>query len=185
MVEQPVRGWMDPAAYPFCAFLESNYLAILEELEQLLTQRVWTVWKEGPYTPSSTDATYVNEGGEPHWRLFGLYLKGRPIEPHCRSCPRTARLLSQVPDLSKAGFSCLEAGYQMQPHIGHDPRNYRIHLGLIIPEGDCGMRVQGESRQWQVGKVTMFDDNQIHDAWNRTAANRFVLLVDVANRPLV
>lgn len=60
----------------------------------------------------------------------------------------------------------------MEPHVGHDPKNYRVHLGLIIPEGDCGMSVDGETRRWQSGKVTMFDDTYIRAAWNRTTANR-------------
>lgn len=177
-MSDPIRsGWVDPSAFPACRLLEEQAPIIREELEQILTKKVWAVWKEGPYTPDGRQTT-VGEG-EPSWRLFGLYLRGRPIEAHCRACPKTAAVLARIPRLTKAGFSCLEAGYVMEPHIGHDPKNYRIHLGLIVPEGDCGLRVSGEARHWEVGKVTMFDDTFIHEAWNRTASHRFVLIVDV------
>jgi beta-hydroxylase len=46
------------------------------------------------------------------------------------------------------------------------------------------MEVGGETRLWQEGQVSMFDDNQTHHAWNRTQENRFVLIVDVDNRRL-
>jgi len=69
----------------------------------------------------------------------------------------------------------------MIPHVGHDPKNYRIHLGLIVPPGDCGLRVGGEARGWAVGQVTMFDDTFIHEAWNRTTKPRVVLITDILN----
>jgi beta-hydroxylase len=174
-------GWLDPADYPFCGLLEQNYAVIREELERLLQLRVWTVMHEGESKPVVPHPTFVGEG-EPSWRLFGLYLHARPIAQNCRLCPRTAAVLQQIPKLTKAGFASLDAGYVMKRHIGHDPHNYRAHLGLIIPEGDCGMEVSGEARRWTEGRVTLFDDNQMHQAWNRTARDRFVLIVDTANR---
>ena len=173
--------WLDPSAYPFTAMLEEQHEAILEELRAVIDRKAWVVWTEGPDRPATSERTQIGDGEAPKWRLFGLYLRGAPIPPHCALCPRTAALLAKVPKLTKAGFACLEAGYVMKPHIGHDPHNYRVHLGLIVPDGDCGMRVGDETRTWQRGKVTMFDDNQLHDAWNRTPQHRYVLIVDVVH----
>jgi hypothetical protein len=175
-------GWLDARDYPICALLEAHYPAILAELERVLHLRLWVPWKERPYTPASAIPGAIGEGAEPHWRLFGLYLRGRPIERHCRLCPETARVLAQVPRVTKAAFACLEAGAVIEPHIGHDPHNDRAHLALIVPPGDCAMRVGGELRGWDPGKATIFRDNQIHEAWNRTPSHRYILIVDVDNR---
>jgi beta-hydroxylase len=172
-------GWLDPKDFPVCQHLEAHAGVILDELRRVASMKVWSVWKEGPYAPTG-ELTHVGEG-EPCWRLFGLYLRGKPIGPHCRLCPETARVLAQVPRLTKAGFSCLEAGYAMEPHLGHDPKNFRVHLGLIVPEGDCGMSVNGEARRWEAGRATIFDDTFVHAAWNRAASHRFVLIADILN----
>jgi ornithine lipid ester-linked acyl 2-hydroxylase len=177
-------GWLDAREYPFCALLEAHYGAILADLERVIHLRVWIPWKERPYTPTTAIPGGIGDG-EPHWRLFGLYLRGTPIERHCRLCPDTARVLAQVPKVTKAAFACLEAGAVIQPHMGHNPHNDRTHLGLVIPPGDCGMRVGGDggpSRGWTAGEATIFRDNQVHEAWNRTASHRYILIVDVDNR---
>lgn len=183
MAEAPslARGWLDPRAYPVCATLEAHFPAILRELERVVHMRLWVPWRERPYTPTTAIPGGIGDGDEPRWRLFGLYLKRRPIERHCRLCPETARVLASVPKVTKAAFACLEAGGVIQPHIGHDPRNNRAHLGLIVPPGDCGMRLGDETRAWQAGQATIFQDNQVHEAWNRTPHHRFILIVDVDN----
>lgn len=176
-------GWLDPAQYPFCAVLEASFPKILAELEQVMRTRRWIIWRERPYTPPSAVAGAIGDDGQAHWRLFGLYLRSRPIEQHCRLCPETARVLAQGPNITKAAFACLEAGAVIQPHMGHSPHNTRTHLGLVIPAGDCAMRVGDHTRGWEPGKVVVFHDNQVHEAWNRTGSHRFVLIFDVDNRP--
>jgi len=103
---------------------------------------------------------------------------GRPFERNCELCPRTTEILSEVPGLLGAGFSCLEAGYHTRAHTGSYPV-YRAHLGLIVPDGDCALSVDGEPRHWQPANVLMFDDTHLHEAWNHTAMHRYVLIVDV------
>ena len=53
-----------------------------------------------------------------------------------------------------------------------------MHLGLIIPEGDLGLRSLEETRGWEEGGVFIFDDRLEHEAWNRTEEDRVVLLID-------
>ena len=177
-----VRGWLDPADHPFCALLEASYPAILKELERVIQMRAWIIWAERPYTPASAVVTGIGADPEPHWKLFGLYLHGKPIDRHCKLCPDTARVLRQTPKITKAAFACLEAGGVIKSHIGHNPHNNRYHLGLIIPPGDCGMKVSDIAQGWVPGKATIFHDNQVHEAWNRTTEHRFILIVDVDNR---
>jgi len=44
------------------------------------------------------------------------------------------------------------------------------------------MKVSDIAQGWVPGKATIFHDNQVHEAWNRTAEHRFILIVDVYNR---
>ena len=190
----PGAGWLDPAAQPWCAELEAQTDAILAELQRLLDLTVWIPWGTAHYTPTFTrmseaellqaaagNPERIGSGNEPNWRLFGLFLKGRRMERGCALCPRTAAAVARIPRLVNAGFSCLEASYRLRPHRGYDPTVYRAHLGLIVPTGDCALRVSGEARRWKAGKMLMFDDTQVHEAWNRTPEHRIVLIVDTLN----
>ena len=189
----PTSGWLDAARFPFLGRLEAETAPILAELRRLLDRSVWTEWGTQQYTPTFTRMTAaeirrtiergrsrVGGGTETSWKLFGLYLHGAAIEDGCRACPRTAALVKEAPGLVNAGFSCLESGHVIAPHVGHDPRLYRAHLGLVVPPGDCALEVDGEARRWEAGKTLAFDDTHPHAAWNRTGEHRFVLIVDVA-----
>jgi beta-hydroxylase len=111
--------------------------------------------------------------------VFGLVAFGKRIEGALRACPRTAKALEHVPHLTTAGFSRLAPGAHIQPHKGWVKTVYRGHLGLVVPEG-CALRVGDETRVWSEGKCLVFDDTFEHEAWNRAASERIVLLFDFA-----
>jgi aspartate beta-hydroxylase len=54
------------------------------------------------------------------------------------------------------------------------------HLPLIVPEG-CRFRVGNEVREWEPGKLLIFDDTIEHEAWNGSAYPRAILIFDVWN----
>jgi beta-hydroxylase len=111
------------------------------------------------------------------WSVFGLIAFGRRIEGALKCCPRTAALLTHVPGLTTAGFSRLEPGTHIKPHVGWVSTVYRLHMGLLVPP-DCAMRVGGETRSWSEGECLIFDDTLEHEAWNRSSETRVVLLLD-------
>lgn len=57
----------------------------------------------------------------------------------------------------------------------------RCHLPLIVPEGDCAIRIGDETRKWEEGKLMVFDDSFDHEAWNKSDAPRAVLMFDIPN----
>lgn len=192
MAEPVERGWLPPDAFPFLRTLESAAAAIRAELDELLARRVWSIWGTERHTPTFTrmtsgevertlarTRTRIGDGALPSWKLFGLYLHGERIEDGCRLCPGTAEILRGIPGLMNAGFSCLEAGYVIAPHVGYDRRIYRAHLGLVVPPGDCALEVNGVAKRWTFGKALIFDDTCPHTAWNRTGECRITLGVDV------
>jgi aspartyl/asparaginyl beta-hydroxylase (cupin superfamily) len=115
------------------------------------------------------------------WKVFGLFdfPHGRPIAKNIRRCPRTAALIGRhIPHHGAAGFSVLKPGSRIKPHTGYAGPFLRCHLGLKVPEGDCGIRVGSETRRWREGEVLVLDDRYEHEAWNATGEDRVVLLVD-------
>src|SRR5262249_54322147 len=111
------------------------------------------------------------------WSVYGLIAFGERIEGALASCPRTAAALTSGPGLTTGGFSRLAPGTHIKPHRGWVRTVYRLHLGLVVPP-DCALRVGAETRAWREGECLIFDDTVEHEAWNRSASDRMVLLLD-------
>jgi aspartyl/asparaginyl beta-hydroxylase (cupin superfamily) len=75
-------------------------------------------------------------------------------------------------------FSLLRAGARIAPHTGTHNARLICHLPLIVPP-ECGFRVGNEVRQWEEGKLLIFDDTIEHEAWNDSAQDRVVLIFDI------
>lgn len=158
----------DPHLFEFVAILERHTSVIRQELEQL---------RQGDFIPWPEKYLY-GKG----WDTFGLYAFGIKLGKNCELCPQTAQVLQQIPDLVTAGFSSLAPGTHIAPHTGYPDGLLRCHLGLAVP-GDCGIRVGDESKSWSEGKCLVFDDTTEHEAWNRSAQTRVVLLLDFKAPP--
>jgi beta-hydroxylase len=112
------------------------------------------------------------------WSVYGLVAFGTRIDAALSACPRTGEALQRIPGLTTAGFSRMSPGTTIKPHEGWVTSVYRAHLGLVVPDGDCALRVGTQTRRWTEGGLFVFDDTVEHEAWNRTASTRTVLLFD-------
>ena len=74
-------------------------------------------------------------------------------------------------------FSRLKPGTHIPPHFGIANNRVTIHLPLIVP-GDCEIRVGTEMHAWREGEIFAFDDSFEHEAWNRSSADRVVLIFE-------
>jgi aspartate beta-hydroxylase len=63
------------------------------------------------------------------------------------------------------------------PHCGPTNCRLRVHLGLIIPNG-TRIRVANEQKQWENGKLLIFDDSFEHEVWHEGTEYRLVLILD-------
>lgn len=117
------------------------------------------------------------------WRVLMLRLYGRDGDLARRACPRTAALIDELPDVTSALFSVLEPRTRLRTHPGLIKGVLRVHLALVVPEGDCGIEVGGQQRTWEPGGVLVFDDTYPHRVWNDTDEPRVVLFLDVL-RPM-
>jgi beta-hydroxylase len=111
------------------------------------------------------------------WNTFGFRFLGHRLEENCLRCPATAAALGSIPELISAGFSVLEPGSWIRPHVGYSHSLYVGHLGLIIPP-DCALRVGAETRGWTSGRFLAFNDMVQHESWNRGDSRRVVLLIE-------
>lgn len=188
----PFQVWQN---YPGLLEIVMAKRTILYELYQVLTSTTWSEYGNGTYEdqPEFTDmdsgeiihylrSKYRSIEGTKKWRLFGLIANGKSIPENINQTPETYSLGKQVPGILNLGFSLLEAGGQTDIHQGYDPSFYRFHLPLVIPESvneivKCFFWVDGRKVDWS--EPFMFDDTRIHGAWNISAEDRYVLLIDV------
>lgn len=97
--------------------------------------------------------------------------------------PNTYKLLHEFYSRNKGKFTNmsvfkLDSGVMLPVHTNFDPHIYRFHMGLIVPDGDIGMKVEGEERNWSRGKFWGFDSTRAHTVWNYTGKSRYVLSID-------
>jgi aspartyl/asparaginyl beta-hydroxylase (cupin superfamily) len=78
-------------------------------------------------------------------------------------------------------FSTLRAQSSIAPHYGACNLRLRGHLPLVtVPAGQSRLRVGDYTREWEAGKLMLFDDTFEHEAHNEsTDGDRVVLLFDI------
>jgi len=117
------------------------------------------------------------------WQVCMLYERGRRDEENCRRCPTITRIVEAHDTVRTLAGLIYISRMAPQTHVAahRGPTNMRLrcHLGIQVPEGDCAIRVGSETRKWTEGKCLVFDDFYEHEAWNHTAADRIVLIVDL------
>ena len=166
-----MSAFHDPRALAFVPALEAAFPAILAELRALPDER----FVEAPDSLTTVSGVHDETG----WRMCALLGDGE--EPRNRElCPETARRCAAIPGLVNASFSLFRPGTHLYPHRGELGGVLRCHLGLVVPEGDVGIRIGGETRRWSAGRCLAFDDTVEHEAWNHGEGDRVVLIVTVA-----
>ncbi len=160
--------------FPFLKVLEESFSAIRDEALSLEPHELL------PYPVKE----FYNRG----WWVCPLRSQDSPpemqpiIKKNRKRCPRTWEALQALPGNHLAGFSILEPGCEMEPHV-HDEGFFIAHLGLVIPPG-CGIEVLGQARTWEEGRCFAFHETDRHYAWNRGSERRIVFLGDFqAPRP--
>jgi aspartyl/asparaginyl beta-hydroxylase (cupin superfamily) len=163
------RPWYDPAEFPLAKNLVSHYPEIRREMIQL------------ERAGFHREAERIKRKGS--WDVFMLFERGRKKIENCGRCPVTTRVIETHNTLrTQAGliyFSRMKPGTHIAAHRGPTNMRLRCHLGLQVPEGDCRLRVDRETRRWTEGACIVFDDHFEHEAWNYTGGDRVVLIVDV------
>ncbi len=170
---------------------EFDWAPALETATPVIRDELLALLDEGadfrPYVENDPDRPHrdfhgLNENRS--WTALYLWRDGKIVEETARRLPKTMAALEQVP-LSAIGsrtpavlFSRLEPGAHIPPHTGMLNCRLICHLPLIVPRG-CWLRVGNETREWEEGKLLIFDDSFEHEAKNPTGELRIILLFDV------
>lgn len=120
----------------------------------------------------------------PDWSSLFLWRNGGPVEGNVARFPKTFAALQAAPlahittRAPSIHFSLLKPGARIEAHHGITNTRLICHFPLVIPPG-CGFRVGNEIREWEVGKLLVFDDTIEHEAWNDGDEDRIVLIFDI------
>lgn len=117
--------------------------------------------------------SYLHNGG---WFTIPLIFNGARM-PWADAAPRAYDLAQSVPGVFIAGFSILQPGAVIEPHVGYTDRVLRSHLGLRT-NGHAFIEVGGERRHWRDGELFVFDDTASHHAANPGDTDRVIFLLD-------
>ena len=177
------RQFFERDEFDWVPQLEAATGAIRDELLALLDQGA----DFRPYVQDQANRPrkqfhHLNE--DPSWTALYLWRDGKLVPEVAEGCPRTVEALGKVP-LSHIGgrtpavlFSRLEPGAHIPPHSGMLNCRLICHLPLIVPNG-CWLRVGNETREWEEGKLLIFDDSIEHEAKNPSDELRIILLFDI------
>lgn len=168
----------DNKDFPQLKILNANYRSIRDELVGIINDELES---NSNFFEPWIEFDLYNESNPNGWDIAPLMISGEYIEKNCKKAKFLNELIRQIPGLMSASFSLLKPNTHIVPHQGYDEYSeqvLRYHLGLIIPKGDIGIRVGPEVRTWKEGESFIFDDFMIHEAWNFSSENRYVLICD-------
>jgi aspartyl/asparaginyl beta-hydroxylase (cupin superfamily) len=181
----PEIEFYDPSQFAWTASVEAATAVIREELVALLAGGTGEL---RPFTPDDVGLPMGVSRTLPNnrdWSVIALCEQGWLTRQHVERCPVTWQtLLRHAPLPRVAGwgpsviFSLLKAGAHIGAHTGMYNTRLICHLPLIVPPG-CRFRVGNEVREWEEGKLMIFDDTIEHEAWNESNGDRVVLIFDV------
>jgi hypothetical protein len=81
-------------------------------------------------------------------------------------------------------YSTMEPGTAIPRHYDESPytkaNEVRIHVPLIIPEGEVWLEVEGSDIEWT--DIFAFSTLHVHSAYNRTNKRRLILILDVKRK---
>ncbi len=165
-------------------FYESNEfpeLLVFEECAAEIRKEFLDVKQNNKGFWLDTFPHYVDKSSQNQWKVFSFRFFGIDNPINHSLCPVTSQLIKSNSNIISADFSYIPPKTKILPHKGFTKMVLRVHLGLIIPEGDTGIRVEKQTRKWKEGKLLILDDSFEHEAWNNTDFDRVVLMFDIVN----
>jgi aspartate beta-hydroxylase len=182
----PAIPFFEREQFDWVEALEAQTQAIANELQSALSSHADHFQPYIAYKPGDPVNQWAELNHSNRWSTLKLWTGGVRDEENLAACPITAAAL-QACDLAdidglcpNAMFSALAPHTEIPPHHGETNARLVVHLPLIVPP-NCTYRVGFEQRQWDVGKVLIFDDTLEHMARNDSDELRVVLIFDVWN----
>lgn len=183
----PNPAYHDPALQPWAPRLAQAFADIRAEALAVTQMERELPDFIAPPAGGAPDTYVDGDGPEPSWKAFFFYRHGHRIDENHARAPLTSAALESI-DLCRIRneapeilFSVLRPGSHIKPHHGVSNVRLVMHLPLVVPP-DCALRVVDHGDHvWQEGRLMMFDDTFLHEAWNRSDRTRLILLMDCWN----
>jgi aspartyl/asparaginyl beta-hydroxylase (cupin superfamily) len=183
--ELPHVQYFDPGEFSWVPAVEAAAASIRDELVELLKDGTddFRAYIQADAESVRLDATKSLVDSK-DWSALFLVENGAAVAKVVDRCPRTWEAIQRAPLLDIPGrgptamFSLLKAGARIAPHTGMFNTRLVCHLPLIVPPG-CRFRVGNDVREWEEGKLMIFDDTIEHEAWNDSQEDRVVLIFDI------
>lgn len=177
------RGFEKPTDWKWAQRLQTVATDIKNELLNALPA-IRTLGR--PYLAAGSQAgeSFSELVGSLNWTALDLFVNGAPNTKMIAHFPTTLAALKDAPlyglddNPFEVFFSLLRPGQHIKPHYGLSNHSLTVHLPLVIPK-KCWLRVGDETREWEAGRITAFDDTFIHEARNESAEERIVLIFSI------
>jgi hypothetical protein len=152
-----------------------------------------TTFSKGISYAAANPLTILNDQEKASWKVEGLrYIcPSQKVEQNLFLDSKISAAFPTATELTKkyinhcgcSGYSILEPGGVIEPHVDientlHD--TIRIHIPLIIPEGDLMFDAEGEKTKWS--DLFAFDNGAMHSAYNRTNKRRLIYIIDITRK---
>lgn len=177
--------------YPELNILQENKNIIVEDLKKILEEK-WINYESIHTDPldyfrkveekdvfkkfEQLESFLNNDPKKPSWKAYVLIFNHKKTK-YSKGLINTMKILDKIPGIKHAGFSCFEPGAISNYHRDDNMDTYRYHLPLIIPKGDCKLKIYDQL--YNFDKPMIFDDSCKHQVWNKTKFNRIIMIIDV------
>ncbi len=181
--ELPQIQFYDTSSFEWVPAVEAATEAIRAELTGLLSGSTEDFRPYLQHQPNQPRTDHNRLLDNKAWSALFLAENGQLFDANISRCPATWEAVQAVPlpritNSPTIMFSLLRAGARIAPHTGTHNARLICHLPLVVPR-NCGFRVGNETREWQEGKLLIFDDTIEHEAWNDSGEDRVVLIFDI------
>ncbi len=118
------------------------------------------------------------------WRMVTLRAYSFDYPENQAEMPLMQDFLDRHPEVVSAAVSVFPAGKHLRPHKGPFRGVWRYHLAYLVEELENGitaaeLTIDGKTYHLKEGDDLLWDDTFMHEAINRSANPRVVLLLDV------
>jgi hypothetical protein len=150
----------------------------------------YTTFSGGVSYAATNPLAVLDEKEKNDWKVEGLryHLPEQKIEQNFFLQPKIEKIFPTATALTKqyishvgcSGYSVLEPGGHIKRHadIENSAHNtIRIHIPLIVPEGDVFFEVMGRELEWS--NLFGFDNGALHSAQNNSQKRRLIYIIDI------
>lgn len=147
---------------------------VCKELQDFVAARSLSAYVDDDYNKNKFQ---LADAGS--WRALRLIDWRNQTSELPLHCLETRRFLSEIGGRISGEVNILRIApmTSLPPHYDDFDCEVYIHIGLTIPCG-CGIRVNGETREWQECRPLAFNPAFLHEVWNRSEFPRDVVAID-------